>query len=63
MAKDRRFIEMYSEGSGLSMQYQILVDKVTGVNYLMTRSSYAAGLTVLLDSEGKPVITPVNEIK
>ena len=39
----------------------ILVDKETGVNYLFTSSGYAGGLTVLLDKDGKPVITPIEE--
>jgi hypothetical protein len=29
------------------------------VNYLFRQSGYAGGMTVLLDREGKPVITPV----
>ena len=36
---------------------QIIVDKVTGVNYLFVTSGYAGGLTVLLDRDGKPVIS------
>ena len=39
---------------------QILVDKVTGVNYMYTQSGYADGLTPLLKSDGTPVVTPVN---
>ena len=35
----------------------VIVDKETGVNYLFVRSGYGAGLTPLLDSEGKPIIT------
>ena len=35
----------------------IIVDKKTGVNYLMVRSGYGAGLTPLIDSEGKPIVT------
>ena len=35
----------------------IIVDKKTGVNYLMVRSGYGAGLTPLLDAEGKPIVT------
>ena len=38
---------------------QILVDKQTGVNYLFAFDGYVGGLTVLVDREGKPVITPV----
>ena len=57
MAKhDDRFIKVHSEAMGGRM---ILVDKVTGVNYLFVSSGYAGGLTVLLDREGKPVISPI----
>mgnify|MGYP003538678995 CR=1 FL=1 len=35
----------------------IIVDKETGVNYLLVRSGYGAGLTPLIDAEGKPVVT------
>ena len=38
---------------------QILVDKKTGVNYLFVQSGYAGGLTVLLNADGKPVVTPI----
>ena len=40
---------------------EIWVDKKTGVNYLFHHSGHAGGLTVLLDKDGKPVITPVDE--
>ena len=57
MAKhDDRFIKVHSEAMGGRM---ILVDKVTGVNYLFVSSGYAGGLTPLLDREGKPIITTV----
>lgn len=39
-----------------------LIDKETGVNYLFVEHGYAGGLTPLLDKDGKPVITPPNEI-
>lgn len=35
----------------------IIVDKITGVNYLMVRSGYGAGLTPLIDADGKPIVT------
>ena len=44
--------EMRSEGVR-----QILVDKETGVHYLAWKSGYGAGITPLLDSEGKVIIT------
>lgn len=57
--KEGRFEVVYKEGSQISDegQRQILVDKQTGVNYLVWKSGYAGGITPLLDSEGKPVVT------
>lgn len=56
MAKDKRFIKTYTQDMG---GIQIWVDKETGVNYLFCSSGYAGGLSPLLDSEGKVVVTPV----
>lgn len=56
MAKEKRFEKVYSQDLGSTM---IVVDKETGVNYLIASSGYAGGITPLLDREGKPVITPV----
>ncbi len=56
MAKEKRFIKVYSQSAG---SIEILVDKETGVNYLFRSSGYAGGLTVLLDKYGKPIITPI----
>ncbi|MGG5318132.1 DUF6440 family protein [Enterococcus sp. AZ072] len=60
MAKDKRFVKVYSQGTADIVA--ILVDRETGVNYVATKMGYAGGLTVLVDQEGKPVITPKNEI-
>ena len=58
MAKDtKRFEKVYSQGAMTNVE--IWVDRETGVNYLFTSSGYAGGLTVLLDREGKPVISPL----
>jgi hypothetical protein len=40
----------------------VIIDAETGVNYLFVQQGYAGGLTPLLDKNGKPVITPPNEI-
>ncbi len=60
MAKDKRFNVIFKDGSSLSDngQRQILVDSVTGVNYLVWKSGYAGGITPLLDSYGNVVVTP-----
>lgn len=52
-----RFEKIYKQG--VMNVVEIWVDRETGVNYLFCASGYAGGLTVLLDVEGKPVITPV----
>ena len=59
MAKDKRFIKVYSQGAGTT---EIWVDSETGVNYLYRSSGYAGGLTVLVDSEGKPIVTSPEEL-
>ena len=56
MAKDKRFVKTYSQSMG---SMEIWVDRETGVNYLHRANGYAGGLTVLLDREGKPIITSV----
>ena len=63
MAEDKRFKRIYHQGGFSSPAVDILVDKKTGVNYIFAASGYAGGLTVLLDREGKPVIStlPIEE--
>ena len=57
MAKDR-FIEVYSQG--VANVEKIIVDTETGVNYVLASSSLTVGcgMSVLLDADGKPVVTP-----
>ena len=57
--KEERFEVIFREGwlpknEGIR---QILVDKETGVHYLCWKSGYGAGVTPLLDSEGKVIVT------
>ena len=54
--KEERFVRIHSENLGAE---QIVVDKRTGVNYLFVQSGYAGGLTVLLNRDGTPVISPL----
>lgn len=56
MAKNNRFKIIYTQGLGT---FQILVDTETGVNYLSHTAGYGGGLTPLLDSQGKPIVTPI----
>ena len=57
MSKDKRFVRIYTDGA-LSAN-EIWVDTATGVNYFYHSAGYGAGLTVLLDRDGKPVISPL----
>ncbi len=58
MVAKERFEIVYKDGSERQGgARQILLDTKTGVNYLVWSSGYAGGITPLLDSEGKVVIT------
>lgn len=53
-----RFETVYTQGNTLTKGLrQIIVDRETGVNYVFAAAGYAGGMTVLLDSDGKPVIS------
>ncbi len=56
MGSKKRFEVLYSQGT--LECYRVLVDKETGVNYLMIVSGGASGITPLLGQDGKPVISP-----
>ena len=53
--KDKRFEKTYAQG--VTNLCEVWVDRETGVNYLFRSSGYAGGMTVLVDREGKPIIT------
>ena len=56
MGKEKRFVKILSEGGGTN---QIWVDRQTGVNYLYHNGGYGGGICVLVDQDGKPVVTPI----
>ncbi|MGN0687682.1 MAG: DUF6440 family protein [Oscillospiraceae bacterium] len=56
---DNRFEVVYEQGMVNVMK--IFVDKETGVNYIFVHQGNAGGLTVLLDKDGKPVVTPIDK--
>ena len=58
-AENERFERVYTQGFGCATE--IWVDKETGVNYLFHSGGYAGGLTVLLDKDGKPIVTPIED--
>ena len=57
MAMYNRFEFQKPQRDGILTDALIIVDKKTGVNYLMVRSGYGAGLTPLIDADGKPIVT------
>lgn len=59
MKKEKRFVVTSYEGNAFSNEATVVVDRLTGVNYLFFKSGYAGGLTPLLDRDGKPVITAI----
>ncbi|WP_303787569.1 DUF6440 family protein [Ruminococcus flavefaciens] len=61
MAKDERFVKVYSQGK-LTVS-QIWVDTVTGVNYFYHEDGYSGGMSVLVDKDGKPVVSTPAEIE
>ena len=61
MGKSERFVKIYSQGT-ITVS-QIWVDTVTGVNYLYHAWTNTGGLTVLLDKDGKPVVSSPAEIE
>lgn len=50
-----RFEKIYSQG--IFETTEIWIDKETGVNYLYHKNGNAAGLTPLLDANGKSIVT------
>ena len=59
MKNDDRFFRVYTEGSEFGTKREVLVDRETGVQYLFVKSGYGAGLTPLLDRDGKPMVKNV----
>lgn len=59
MRNDKRFEIVYKQGT-LDV-VEILIDNETGVHYVYRTNGYAGGMTVLIDKEGKPVVTSVEK--
>ena len=60
MAKqENRFEVTFVQKITLGSTIEVWVDKETGVNYIYRRDGYSGGLTVMLDADGKPVVSKV----
>ncbi len=62
--KNDRFVVVHKEGSSLTNAgfRQLLVDKQTGVTYLLYSCGYGSSITPLLNPDGRPVITRVDSL-
>ncbi len=62
--KEDRFIKTVVDNGGFSDNYMaIYVDRKTGVNYLFSSYGNAGGLCVLVDAQGKPIVTPPSRLE
>ncbi len=62
----KRFVQTHVQQDGLANRTYILVDRETGVNYLLTgflasSGVSCTGMTVLVDPCGNPIVTPAGE--
>ena len=58
--KEDRFVKTVVDSGGFSDNYMaIYVDRKTGVNYLFSQYGNGGGLCVLVDRDGKPIVTPI----
>lgn len=53
--KKNRFIKVLEETKGFDSN-EIWADTQTGVQYLVVAAGFGGGVTVLVDSEGKPLL-------
>lgn len=62
--KNRRFVKVYEEGGMLNC-FSIVIDKATGVNYILHSHGDGESMTPLLAPDGRPVVTPIydNDLK
>ena len=61
MAKKNNRFERIYEQSSMTMSETIILDRKTGVNYLLVNSGYGGGLTPLLNRDGTPVVSTLTE--
>ena len=56
--KEDRFKAILVDSGGFTENHMVIyVDKKTGVNYLFSACGNAGGLCVLVDRDGKPIIS------
>lgn len=58
--KEKRFEIKEEQGIGFYGSIQIVVDRVTGVNYILSTGESISGITPLLDENGNVVIDKIS---
>ena len=58
--KEDRFKKVLVDNGGFTECFMcIYVDRKTGVNYLFASAGETGGLCVLVDRDGKPIVSPL----
>lgn len=61
--QEKRFVQIFSEDSGFfGPESSLVADRETGVAYHIIWNVFGSGITPLLNSDGKPVITQPEDI-
>ncbi|MDE6832837.1 MAG: hypothetical protein K2J39_01105 [Ruminococcus sp.] len=60
--KEKRFVVKESQGLGMGA-IQVIVDTVTGVNYLNTVGGSSQGLTIMRDANDKIIVDDVSKLQ
>lgn len=56
--KEDRFVKVLVDNGGFTENHMaIYIDKKTGVNYLFSSAGNAGGMCVLVDRDGKPIVS------
>ncbi|MDE6035074.1 MAG: hypothetical protein K2G36_04110 [Ruminococcus sp.] len=61
--KEKRFIVKEKQVIGIGGEIQVIVDTVTGVNYLNTSGTAYAGLTIMRDANDKIIVDDVSKLQ
>lgn len=58
----KRFVQVFEEECGFfGPESSLVVDRETGVTYLIIRNTFGSGITPLLNADGTPVITKIED--
>ena len=59
---ENRFVKTSMQQHGMANRTYVLVDRETGVNYLLAGFlASSGGMSVLVDQNGNPIVTPVDD--